>query len=172
HPAVVLDVITDETVLDLTRQEADLALRFVRPMQGDLVSTRAALLRYGVFASPEYLAGRGATPGFADLEWIGLNDRFAHLPEAQWLARHAPPPVLRTNSFTLQFRAAEAGLGAVLTPAPAGELSGTLVPLHHLAIELPEPAPIWLVTHRVLRDVPRVAAVWDWLLAMCAEWLA
>ncbi|HEU4533424.1 MAG TPA: LysR family transcriptional regulator, partial [Polyangiaceae bacterium] len=40
HPALRVELIPGETVLDLTRREADVALRTVRPTRGDLVVTR------------------------------------------------------------------------------------------------------------------------------------
>jgi DNA-binding transcriptional LysR family regulator len=75
---------------------------------------------------------------------------------------------LRTNHFASQIAAAEAGLGLALLPSPYGHLRAlrrarTTRALAAAVTEWPR-SELWLVGHRILRDVPRVAAVWTFLL--------
>jgi hypothetical protein len=65
--------------------------------------------------------------------------------------------------------AATAGLGLLLLDRPMGAACGLApVPLEAgLRRSLPSMAAAseaWLVAHRALRDVPRIAAVWDFLV--------
>jgi hypothetical protein len=70
-------------------------------------------------------------------------------------------------------RAAEAGVGVVLAPLPFAHLCG-LVPvkvsraLAESLATLP-PDDLWLVGHRALRDVPRIAVTWAFLERAFAE---
>ncbi len=68
----------------------------------------------------------------------------------------------------MQVAAVEAGLGAALLPSPYARVA-SVAPLRHTRTlatsvgELPT-NETWLVGHRALRAVPRVAAVWTLLV--------
>lgn len=59
HPGIRLKLLTAVSVSDIPNQEADLAIRSLRPEQGDLVVKRLATIKMGLYASPDYLARRG-----------------------------------------------------------------------------------------------------------------
>jgi len=175
HPALRLTLTPGESVLDLTRREADLALRTVRPQSGELVMTRLTSARWVLVAAPELAKRLGTLRDFADAPWIGFTEAFANLHVSRWLAKHARgvEPVVRSDSLRLHLAAAQAGVGVTLVPEPSvGHFQ--LVPLK-LAKPLQEAAADWpvdelyLVTHRALRDVPRVRVVWDLLLSRWAN---
>lgn len=159
HPGIALEVVSDPRSLSLARREADLAVRLARPREGELVTRRLASLAYGVYAAPD-----GDTSA-----WVGLDDSLAHLPEAQWLARHAAGAriALRANTLTGQLAAVRAGFGKALLPRGFADEE-------HGLIALPSPAPppvreAWLVVHPDLKDVPRVRAVIDAVVAAFEE---
>jgi DNA-binding transcriptional LysR family regulator len=159
HPGIALEVVSDPRSLSLAKREADLAVRIARPQEGELVTRRLASLAYGVYAAPD-----GDTSG-----WVGLDDSLAHLPEAQWLARHAAGArlVLRANTLTGQLAAARAGFGKALLPRWFADKEGGLI-----ALPPPAPPPVreaWLVVHPDLKDVPRVRAVIDAVVAAFEE---
>ncbi|WP_437563469.1 LysR family transcriptional regulator [Sorangium sp. So ce542] len=170
HPGIRIELDASVRVLDLTRREADLALRSVRPEGADLVATKLASGRWVAAASAELARDAGRVEAWDALPWITWDRDLASFPPALWLARHAPGAeiVLRTSFFRSQITAAELGLGAVLVPEPylrvhalaplgfAGALEASAAewPIDHL----------WLVGHRALREVPRVSAVWSFLV--------
>ncbi|HEX6272774.1 MAG TPA: LysR family transcriptional regulator [Polyangiaceae bacterium] len=170
HPALRIEVEESTTPLDLTRREADLAVRVVRPVRGDLVVTRLMQARWVLAASPALAASAGKLRKWGDVPWISWTESHAHAPQPRWLAKHAREiePVLRTDSFAIQLAAAAAGLGVVLVPEPSAAHHG-LEPVK-LAPALKEAAEDWpvsdlfLVAHRALREVPRVRVVWDLLV--------
>jgi DNA-binding transcriptional LysR family regulator len=102
--------------------------------------------------------------------WINWNDALAHLPDARWIAAKVPESriVLRCASFEPMVEATRAGLGAILLYRAQGELSRLdVLRLSRLLRREIAPFPrgaIYLAGHRALRHVPRVAAVWDFLL--------
>ncbi|HEY0465226.1 MAG TPA: LysR family transcriptional regulator, partial [Polyangiaceae bacterium] len=170
HPALRVEIVPGEAVLDLSRREADLALRTVRPAQGDLIITRLTRVRWVLVASAEFARELGALRSWSDAPWIGWGARLSQIGPAQWLESYAKEvdPVVRSDSLMLQIAAANAGVGVALVPEPSAQHYG-LVPLK-LAPRLRAEAARWptdelfLVTLRGLRDVPRVRAIWDLLL--------
>jgi len=105
-----------------------------------------------------------------DAPWIGWGERLSQIGPSRWLQTHARDvePVLRSDSLRVQLSALSSGVGVGLVPEPSVEPYG-LVPLK-LAAPLREPAAqlpadeLFLVTHRALRDVPRVRVIWDVLV--------
>ncbi|HYH19245.1 MAG TPA: LysR family transcriptional regulator [Azospirillum sp.] len=159
HPGIDLEVLSDPRSLSLAKREADVAVRLARPQAGELVTRRLATIAYGLYVAPD---GDAAS-------WVGYDDSFAHLPEAQWLARHAAGGriALRANGLPAQIAAVRAGFGKALLPRWFAEEEaredGGLV-----ACRPPAPPPVreaWLVVHRDLKDVPRVRALIDAVVA-------
>jgi len=170
HPALRIELDPSEAVLDLTRREADIALRVVRPTRGDLLVTRLLSLRWVAVAAPAVAGQLGTLRNWSDAAWIGWGERSAHVGPARWLEAHVRDvqPVVRSDSLRLQLAALTQGLGVGLMPEPSVQHYG-LTPVK-FAASLREAAAQWptnelfLVTHRVLRDVPRVRVVWDLLV--------
>lgn len=174
HPALSLELIPGEALLDLTRREADIALRTVRPTRGDLLVQKLASLRWVAAASPELARELGSVRAWSDAPWITWGERLAQIPAARWLAVHAKgvSPILRSDSLRVQLSALSSGVGVALAPEPSLDHYG-LVPVKFGAA-LRESAAAWpadelyLVTHRALRDVPRVRVVWELLIQKIA----
>lgn len=168
HPGIVLHLVISNTLADLTRREADLALRFVRPDRGDLVAKRVYEGKYALFASPSLVASIGADE---PMPLVGWDEANAHLPEARWEDGTGAPIVARAGTLTTRVALARAGCGAIELPMELGRrLDGLVI------VERGEDVPLrteaWLVAHRALRDVPRVRAVWDFVEEVFAAMLA
>lgn len=172
HPALHVDLIVDERAADLGQREAELALRFFRPADGDLVARKLTTLSTAVLAHQRYGANRPASA--AELPWISLSLGDLASTEDQlsidgiYLRDHVGvEPALRTNSHLAQIEAVRAGLGVALLARPIRQLDPNLI---ELDLGLP-PGPsldLWLVTPRPLAQVPRIRAVWDFLIARLA----
>jgi DNA-binding transcriptional LysR family regulator len=169
HPRLRLELDARVGYVDLARREADLVLRGIRPERGDLVATRVALSKSRPYAHRSLALGRVRDP--AAVPWITYGHDLAHIPDAAWILAVAPEPsiVLRTSSFTAQIAAVEAGAGVTLIPDGLAALRRDLAPLEFsraLAKRLP-PYPegsLWLAAHRAVRSIPRVDAVWKFIL--------
>lgn len=172
HPRLRIQILASVGYADLTRREAELALRIMRPAAGDFVATRLATHPWCVVASPAHAArlnesGRLREPDAT--RWVTWGEELAHLPDARWLAAHVSREriVLETSSMTAQLEAVRAGLGAMVVTQPYTKLPGLTAVRCSAAIEktlaaLPD-ATLWLVGHRALREVPRIAVVWEWI---------
>lgn len=161
HPALSVDILASPHLADLSRREADIAVRFVRPEAGDLVMKSIGRSgQYRAFATRAYAA---AHPDAASLDWISWRPELASLPEAQLFRAHVGRPARMTSgSMVVMLEALLAGAGAMLLPERMAGVEGGLVPLDCVP-PIPFEVQIWLVTLRALRHVPRVQAVWSWL---------
>lgn len=170
YPRLRLQLDAGERLVDVSRRATELALRVVRPTQSDLVATRVGAVRWvPAIAAPH--CPRDPLRQWHALPWVGFGEGLAHTPVARWQARYQSETevVVRTDSLRLQIALVAEGLGAALLPAGsvrhyglrALRLNATLS--EELAA-LPA-QQLYLVTHRALRQVPRVRAVWDVLRA-------
>ncbi len=174
HPRLIVEIDASVGYADLTRREADLAIRGMRPTSGDLVAVKLVTARAVPLTSPGYAAELGRLSRLEDARWILWDRDLAHLPDAMWLMKRAPTivPVLRTSHFASQLAAARAGLGVVVTAHPF-KGTGLVEVAHARALDeawsaLPS-GSLWLVGHRALRHVPRIGAVWSFILATLQE---
>ena len=168
HPGIVVELVVDSRVLNLSRREADVALRVARPREGDLWGRKLADVAWTAYGAADYLAGVPPLTSAADLgshPLIGWEEGTAGINAAVWLAGAAPlaAVVYRTNSLVNQLVAARAGIGLAVLPCYLGD------PEPGLARALPGgPVPalareLWIVTHQDLRRTARVRAFFDYI---------
>ena len=175
HAGLVIELEASIPYADLARREADLAVRLSRPTSGDLVSVKLADVPSIVAACRPVAKSLGALRSLDDGPWITWDASLHHLPDARWIARHVSPAaiVLRTSSSGAQLRAAESGAGMLLVSAAlarARRLVEVKLTRRLRASLSPMPStPLWLVTHRALRQTPRIAAAWSFLVEEAAH---
>ena len=163
-PELRIDLASTTTVVSLAAREADIAVRFARPVGDSLVVRRLPSLEFGLFAARSYLAGRRPTALTLPRErWLGFDASYGRIPEVAWMedAGLAAAVVVRSSSTRALINAAVAGVGMALLPRLlAGQCAGL--------VEIPAPQPIparpvWLVTHRDLRRARPLRLVRDWI---------
>src|SRR5262245_55787578 len=167
-PRVAVELDASVGYADLTRREADLALRATRPRSGDLIAVKLVSTPALPMTSPAYAAELGRLKRWSAARWIGYAADLAQIPTARWVNEHAGGvPVLRTSHFPSQVAAAVAGVGVMLASEPF-RFVRRLVPIAISRALQPDwdtlpVEELWLVGHRALRTVPRIAALWDFL---------
>jgi DNA-binding transcriptional LysR family regulator len=170
HPGLRVALDAGEPVVDLTRHEADIALRTARPERGDLVMTKLMTFRWVLAAAPQVARTLGALRAWSDAPWIGWGPRYSRIAPARWFEAHVKgvEPVVRSDSLNVQVATVASGVGVGLLPEPS-IAAYDLAPVK-VSTSLREAAAEWpaddffLVTHRALKDVPRVRVVWDCLV--------
>ncbi len=165
HPGIVVELVIDNRSLDLSRREADLALRATRPQEPDLFGRKLADIDWAVYGSRRMTfserSGAGPAALVAKGPTIGWGLGAPPLRAAEWIAGSAPGSaiVYRSNSLTNQLVAAKAGIGLAVLPC---YLAGAEPELRRLGKPLPElTRELWMVTHRDLKDTARVRAFMD-----------
>jgi DNA-binding transcriptional LysR family regulator len=168
HPGLTLEVAVDQRLFDLTRREADLALRLGRPREAGLVMRKLGDVAYGFYAARGRPAARRGAVDLGRDAFVGLDDSLASAPQERWLTRVAPGRklVFRCNSSLSLLSAARSGAGVVLLPC---FLAGTDPTLERLEGPVPPPHELWAVFHADLGRIPRVRAVIDWVAEVVAQ---
>ena len=156
HPRLSLEIVAEPGNLNLSKREADMAIRLARPPGGTALCRRIGEIAYAVYG-PRGSMGQ-------DLPWLSYDEAHAHLPQARWIARHdreSRGNQLRLNDADSLLQAVRAGLGRTLLPTFIAEEDPRLERLS------PEPSvldrEVWLLVHPDLRPLPRISAVVDWL---------
>lgn len=163
-PGIEIEVVVADTVLDLTRREADVALRLGNPGQETLIGRRVGRLAFAVYAAPGLVAQGLSDPTHGD--WIGYGS--AHGPLSRSLARWWPQmrQAYRTNSIIAAHAAAQAGIGLAALPCVLADCDPALV----RAASLPEDfmLDLWVLTHEDLRHTARIRVFVDFMAAALA----
>lgn len=163
-PGIEIEVMVADTVLDLTRREADVALRIGNPVQDTLVGRRVGRLAFAVYGA----AGTHApVPGDPDQsDWIGYGA--AHGPLSRNMARWWPQmrQVCRTNSIITAHAATRAGVGIAALPCVLADCDAELVRVAALPEEFM--LDLWLLTHEDLRNTARMRIFLDFMAAALA----
>lgn len=166
HPGIVLEMVSSWEVVNLTRREADIAIRTVRPGHGNFVVRQVGVWNCAMYVSRTYAKANKLVPGQTDLRDVALISwtEESTFRGGDWFDLHAhdSPVVLAANSRHIQYAACKAGLGAAVLPCLAADHDPELVQL--LPAERVRSVPLWLVAHRDLVRTARVRAVMDFLV--------
>jgi DNA-binding transcriptional LysR family regulator len=167
HPAIRLDVVIGNAALNLSRRDADVAIRATDAPPETLVGRRLARIAWALYGSAAALPG--PMPRLAELvaegHWLSLSDSLGQLKAVRFLRAQVPPEriVGKFDSVCALGQAVEAGLGLAHLPCFLGDTRPSL-----LRLAPPEPdfaADLWLLTHPDLRHTPRIRTLMDALAA-------
>lgn len=163
-PNLMVEIITSNNVKDLTRREADISIRHVRPEQSDLIAKLVTETPASLYATDEFLRRMGNPKTIEDLSnvpVIGFGDytEVAAAYAGLGVALRPDNISVTTQDGHAIVAFAQAGLGmSLLTLDMAESLPG----FRKVLPDIPDiPVPVWLVTHRELHTSPRIRFVYD-----------
>ncbi len=166
HPDIVVRFETGSALARLEHGEAHVALRAgQRPKAPDYVVLPFRRLRFGIYASPSYVA-RAGMPDPSDWSahrFIGSLDGVSRLPFADWMAAHVTQEQMAMVSRDVEVirEAVTAGIGiGFVAEHDAARLPDlvTIVPPDDRWM-----APFWIVTHVDLHRTAKVQALLGFL---------
>lgn len=164
HPALRLVLQPSTSLAALNKGEADIAIRTVRPDDGELIAKRVGVVRFGLYATLE-LSRRPPE------QWtfIAYDAALDHLPQQAWLHRiRAERPIAFFASDLLsQQMAARLHVGAVVLPTMVGARDAQLVQLP--ADIAPPQRDVWLAVYPDIRRNRLVEVVMDFLVNCIAR---
>ena len=175
HPALEFELALSNTVDNLLRRDADIAVRMVEPAQEALVVKKLGTVSLGLHAHKDYLARTCTPTGFTDLAEHSLIGFDRETPAIRAMRSRVPGAdalrfSFRADSDIAQLRAIEAGFGVGICQVGLAKQNPDLVRLLSEAFELK--LGVWLAMHENLRATPRCRAVFDGLGASLAEYLS
>lgn len=175
HPGIVIELVLTNHTEDLLRQEADIAVRMVRPTQEALVARRIGAVAIGLYAHRRYVEAHGQPATLAELRGHALIGHDRDLTslrglggiEAYW---HRDMFAFRCDSDLAQLAALRAGLGITGCQVAIARRHSELVPVLPDLIRLE--LEMWLAMHENLRASRRVRLLFDHLAGELGEYVA
>jgi DNA-binding transcriptional LysR family regulator len=166
HPALEIELLLSNTIDNLLRRDADVAVRMVEPVQEALVVRRLGSVTLGLHAHRRYLARAGMPGDLQSLQAHSLIGFDRETPAIRSMCAQVPGFrsirfALRTDSDIAQLMAIKAGFGIGICQVALAlrdpELERVLADT--FAIRL----GVWLAMHENLRSTPRCRVVFDGL---------
>lgn len=165
-PDVQVELVASNTVSNLLRREADIAVRMVRPEQATVIARRVGKVAIKACAHQDYLRRRGIPRHPSDLlshDLIGgdRNDETLKGFAARGFPVKREQFAFRSDDLIVVWQAVRAGLGVGFASEHLIRTDPAIVPLlPKLKIE---PLPVWLAVHKEIRTSKRIRAVYDFL---------
>jgi DNA-binding transcriptional LysR family regulator len=167
HPGMIVELTLEQRVLDLSKGEADIAIRGGTPGPGGLVARKIAEPPWGIYASRAFVERHGRPAEPRDIERfavVELIDEFEKLPAVRWMRSYAPKARIVARCATIPgvHLAVKAGAGLAPLPAIYADDDTDLVSVFGTIPELTY--PMFLVAHKDIRRRPRVNAFFEFCL--------
>jgi len=166
HPAIRLDIVMGNQALNLSKRDADVAIRASDAPGETLVGRRIATLSWAIYGGASDGPMPGDSSGPASLfarDWVALGDQLAYVKAARYVRDKVAPEriALRSSAVLGLAEAVEQGLGIGPLPCFIADQRRTLVRLLP-----PDPefsTGLWILTHPDIRNAPRVRAFMDFV---------
>ena len=178
YPGIHLELILDDSELDVSMRQADVAIRLRAPTQPDLVQRKLFTVHFHVYASPAYIERFGRPETTADIDKHRIvifgENAPAYLKDMNWLCTAGREPgnprtaTLSVNSVVAIRRAVDKGVGIAMLPDYLVSQEWDLVTVLN---DFPVPAfDCFFVYPEELRDSARVTVFRDFLIANARRW--
>lgn len=148
-PDLRVDLLSSNAHYDLSRIEAEIAVRPAERLPDDLVGDAVAELGFAVYA-PEKMDKP---------QWLGLSGTLGRSRPGLWMREAVPPEDIAgaADSFVVLREMAAAGQGKAVLPCLLGDRDGRLKRLDGAMPDFS--VPVWVASHADLADAPRLSAV-------------
>lgn len=159
YPAIDLRVSFSDRAFDLSRREADVAVRPSPAPPEDAVGRRVGPVAWAVYGSTHARGDRSVE----SLPWAVYGDELTRLAASRWWHRHhgTEPVLLTVNSVSAMRRVTACTACRGLLPCFVGDPDPELERLSG-PVDAPE-SGLWLLVHADLRRAVRVRALLDHL---------
>jgi DNA-binding transcriptional LysR family regulator len=166
-PAIRLSLNVSDTLMNLNRREADIALRSGGSPPDNLIGRKLCGIAVTLYRPAHW--GEVSMSNLGQHPWVMHDESFSHLASYQWLAKqgltaHAS---LRCSSTVTMASLANAGAGLAILPCYLGDIAPGLrricPPMKAFESDL------WLLSHPEMRRVKRIKAVQDYLMEAIKE---
>lgn len=163
-PALDIEIVATNSVSDLRRREADIAIRNTEPADPELIGKRILDDTGWFYASRDYLARHGAPRDLSDLaphDFIAMGDTETMIKAFSGydIALNRDNLHIRTDNHLVHWELARQGVAIGIGPDFLGRATPGMVRL--LPGHGPVRYPVWLVAHRDVKTSRRIRLVWD-----------
>ncbi|MDX1562603.1 MAG: LysR family transcriptional regulator [Gammaproteobacteria bacterium] len=167
YPGITLELALDNAFFNLSKREADVAIRPSANPPEILVGRHVGDIASAIYASKSYRK-KNRSRDLGKHRWLLPDASLGHLASVQWVAREFPgaETALLSNSLLGLHAAARSGLGIAPLPCFVGDSDDALVRMSGPVAELA--TPLWLLTHPDLRRTGRVHAFMEFMFEAIA----
>ncbi|RZL02001.1 MAG: LysR family transcriptional regulator [Rubrivivax sp.] len=159
NPNVTFELDQANRPLDISKGEADIALRTVRPGSQGLVVRQVGTIHFGVYGARSRFGTRIVAPGrdlLSRCDAVVLGGELQGLKETQWLSSRVRLVALQTPTLSSLMAAVSSGVGVGVIP---DEFAAKDPSLHRLcSCEAVPKKALWLVMNRRTARTARVRA--------------
>jgi DNA-binding transcriptional LysR family regulator len=158
QPGIQIEVGLSNLMFNLSKRDADVAIRPAKDPPETLVGRRVATVAFAIYGSAKYLLKHRKIDDLAAHQWVAPDDSLSDTSVAQWMRAEQPQAevTFRADSLLGLRQAAQAGLGLAALPCYLGDTSSDLVCVRS-PIAAMETA-LWILTHEDLRHTARIRA--------------
>lgn len=170
---MTIELVPASDNLDLSKREADLAIRFARPVCGGL---RTKAQKLGELAFGAYVSGNIPAEQHEMLGWITYDDAHSSLPQARWLESAATRSTethsnLKVADADTALEAVASGIGKSLLPEVIAKADPRLCSLSLDGVPRLPVREVWLLAHVDQTSRLSIIAVKDWLTGLFSSWV-
>jgi DNA-binding transcriptional LysR family regulator len=164
YPEIELEVIVSHLTFNLTKRDADIAIRTTNRPPETLVGRRVGSMATAIYGSKTYLAAHKQVNDWANHTWIGPDESLA-LESEQWLLKSFPGIRChyRVNTLMGMLAAVKENLGLAALFCFMAHSEPQLQCAHPPIPELAK--DLWLLTHADMRNVTRIRTFIDFIAA-------
>lgn len=164
HPTLQVELLIQNNITDITRLEAEVAIRTGSNPPPDLIGKKLGKFTFCICASKTYLNKNPLTDLTDDLDnhrFITLNSNFDKAVFSQWLLNQIPKirSEVIADGLMSAFGMCKQGLGITILPSYLVNTDPNLV-----KISAAGPMPVndlWILSHKDLRNSATIKAVKD-----------
>ena len=166
HPGIVIELMMSNVLDDLSRRQADIAVRMAPPTQSALVAKKVGEVQLGFYAAPRYLERHGAPVGMEALEAhtiIGFDGPARSIKDLAGI-----PVSVSRETFDFRSDSDLAQLAMIRAGYGIGVCQPTIARRHGLVRVMPNVVlfqlGVWIVMHENLRGSRRMRLMFDHLV--------
>lgn len=161
YPGVTLDIAVSNQLFNLTKREADVAIRPSNAPPEHLIGRKLADIGMAVYGQKQHISKK--TVDLHQVPWVGPGSRLFDEPMRQWMAEEGfdEQCAFRVDTLIGMLSSVKAGVGVSVLPCYLADTEPDLV-------QLSDPIPplaygLWFLMHPDLRGVSRIQSLMDFM---------
>lgn len=167
YEGVRLELTSGYSLANLTRREADVAIRMSTTAPGHLLGRRHAEIFYGIYGAPALVERIGEGASYAAFPWLSWDHSVGRATDNYIEANaRGAKIVLRADRMEPMMAALEAGMGITILPCVCGD---TNAELRRVGDYFEGGMYLWVLTHPELRGSARVRAFTSFVRELIAR---
>jgi DNA-binding transcriptional LysR family regulator len=169
YPGITLDITTSNVFADLSKRDADVAIRPAANPPDFLIGRRVCTVAFAVYAAATS-AEEEPEPDLAGAaRWLAPNDTLAGTTVARWMSKELPSvqPEIRTDSLVSLRELCAAGAGVAALPCYLGDSDPRLVRVCGPVAEMA--TALWVLTHPDITRAARVKLFVEYIFAALVQ---